>query len=68
MFLLREALGRELGDFSDFTRARQRLKIPVVLTREECQRLFAALAGTTQLMAELMYGRVKGFASRGFAC
>jgi len=56
VFLLREVFGRELGDFSDFTRARQRLHIPVVLTREECQRLFAALDGTMQLMAELMYG------------
>jgi integron integrase len=56
VFLLREVLGKELGDFSDFTRARKRLNIPVVLTREECQRLFAALDGTMQLMAELMYG------------
>jgi integron integrase len=56
VFLLREVFGRELGDFSDFTRARKRLNIPVVLTREECQRLFAALDGTMQLMAELMYG------------
>ncbi len=56
VFLLREVFGKELGDFSDFVRARPRLNIPVVLTREECQRLFAALDGTTQLMAELMYG------------
>ena len=56
VFLLREVFGKELGDFSDFTRARKRLNIPVVLTREECQRLFAALDGTMQLMAELMYG------------
>jgi integrase len=30
--------------------------VPVVLTRGECQRLFAALDGTPRLMAELMYG------------
>jgi integron integrase len=30
--------------------------MPDVLTRDECQRLFAALAGTPRLMAELMYG------------
>lgn len=55
-FLLREAWAKPLADFSDFTRARKRLNIPVVLTREECQHLFAALDGTMRLMAELMYG------------
>lgn len=56
VFLLREVYGRELGDFSDFTRARQQARIPVVLSREECRLLFAALDGSTRLMAELMYG------------
>ncbi len=56
VFLLQEVLGKQLGDFSDFTRARRRLNIPVVLTREECQRLFGAMDGTPRLMAELMYG------------
>jgi integron integrase len=56
VFLLREALGQDLGDFGNFTRARKTPRMPVVLSREECQRLFAALAGTTRMMAELMYG------------
>jgi integron integrase len=56
VFLLREALGKELGDFSDFYRARRWGRVPVVLTREECQQLFDQLTGTTRLMAELMYG------------
>ena len=56
VFLLREAGGRDLGDFGNFTRARKIDRVPVVLSREECQRLFAALEGTTRLMAELMYG------------
>ena len=56
VFLLREALGRTLGAFGDFTRARKVTRVPVVLTREECRRLFAALEGSTQLMAQLMYG------------
>jgi site-specific recombinase XerD len=56
VFLLREALAKPLADFSGFVRARKRLNIPVVLTREGCRRLVEALAGTTQLMAELMYG------------
>lgn len=56
VFLLREALERDPGEFGDFARARPSLRIPVVLSREECQRLFAALEGTLRLMAELMYG------------
>jgi hypothetical protein len=79
VFLVREALGRSLADFSDFTRGRAIKRVPVVLSRGECQQLLGALDGTTRLMAELMYGsgvrlmellrlrvRVKGFASRGF--
>ena len=56
VFLLREALQREPGDFSDFARARRHLNVPSVLTRQECERLFKELSGTTRLMAELMYG------------
>jgi integron integrase len=56
VFLLREALDRDPGDFGDFARARPTLRMPVVLSREECQRLFAALHGTPRLMAELLYG------------
>ena len=55
-FLLREALGREVGNFGDFLRARPRRSVPVVLSRSECQRLFGALDGTFRLMAELAYG------------
>jgi len=56
VFLLREVEGKELGDFSDFTRARRRLRMPVVLSREECARLFEAMEGVPKLMAELAYG------------
>ena len=56
VFLVREALGRSLADFSDFTRGRAVKRAPVVLSRGECQRLLGALEGTTRLMAELMYG------------
>jgi integron integrase len=56
VFLLLKALGRTLPDFGNFTRARKVKRLPVVLTREECQRLFSALSGTPRLMAELMYG------------
>jgi len=56
VFLVREALGRALADFGQFARGRQFRRVPVVLSRVECQRLFAALEGTSRLMAELMYG------------
>jgi integron integrase len=56
IFLIREALGRPLADFGQFQRARTLKRLPVVLSRAECQRLMAALDGTMRLMAELMYG------------
>jgi len=56
VFLAREVLGRELGDFSDYTRARARVALPVVLTREELRHLLAQLDGRTRLMAQVMYG------------
>ena len=56
VFLVRDSLGKPLGDFSDFAAARRRERMPVVLSKEECRRLFEALAGTPRLMAELVYG------------
>jgi integron integrase len=55
VFLFREVLKRDPGDFSDFTRARRGRKVPTVLTQEECRRLFDELDGTYRLMAQLMY-------------
>jgi integron integrase len=56
VFLVREALGRPLADFGDFTKARAVERVPVVLSRGECRQLMAALEATPRLMAELMYG------------
>ncbi len=55
VFLLHEGLHRQLGDI-DFRRAAPQRRIPTVLSREECKRLFAELDGTERLMAELAYG------------
>ena len=55
-FLMREALGKCLADFSGFTRARAAKRLPVVLSKGECQQLLGALEATPRLMAELMYG------------
>jgi len=56
VFLCREGLGREAGDLSGFQTSRRGPRMPTVLSRKECQRLFEALEGTPRLMAELMYG------------
>ncbi|MBI1176065.1 integron integrase [bacterium] len=55
-FYFREIEGRDPGHFGDFVRARRRVRVPVVLNRTECERLFEALEGTPRLMAELMFG------------
>jgi site-specific recombinase XerD len=55
VFLLQEALSVELGKVA-FRRSAPRERVPVVLSREECDRLFAQLNGTTRLMVELAYG------------
>ena len=56
VFLFREGLGSDPGDLSGYALSRRGARVPTVLSRQECQRLFAALPGTTRLMAELMYG------------
>ncbi|MBI2812917.1 MAG: integron integrase [Opitutae bacterium] len=55
VFLMQEALHRDLGKL-DFKRASPRVRVPIVLSKAECQRLFRQLDGTTRLMAELAYG------------
>lgn len=55
VFLMEEALHRRLGEIR-FRRAAPRVRMPVVLTKGECARLFAELDGEARLMAELMYG------------
>jgi len=56
VFLFHEALRIDLGDLSGFKRAEPSRRVPVVLTREECRRLFDRLEGTGRLMAQLAYG------------
>ena len=56
VFLYKKVLKRELGDFSDFPRARRGKRLPVVLSREEVQKLIRAMDGTEELLVRLMYG------------
>lgn len=55
IFLLQEALHQTVGEI-DFRRAAPGRKIPTVLTTQECAQLFAAMNGTSRLMAQLAYG------------
>jgi integron integrase len=55
LFLYNEVLGQELGPV-DAIRAKKPKRLPVVLSREEVERVIAAMAGTTQLVARLLYG------------
>jgi integron integrase len=56
VFLFHEALRIDLGDVSGFKRAEPGRRVPVVLSRDECRRLFVQLEGTSRLMAQLAYG------------
>ncbi len=57
LFLYRHVLGISLEDQKiDAVRANKKRKIPVVLTREEVQRVLSCMKGTSQLMAKLLYG------------
>lgn len=56
VFLYRRLFERELGQIGEVLRARRPRKVPVVLSREEVQRVLGALSGTTELMARLLYG------------
>jgi len=55
VFFMQKGLGRDLGEMN-FRRANPRQRMPTVLSREECRRLFGELEGTSRLMAELAYG------------
>jgi len=56
LFLFRNVLDRELTDISDTVRANKRRRLPVVLSRQDVQRIFSQLDGASLLMARLIYG------------
>jgi len=56
LFLFRNILHKNLSDLSDTVRARQKRRLPVVLTREEVHCLLSLLEGPYLLMAQLLYG------------
>ena len=57
VFFYKHVLERELGDAIGFVRSKKPRRLPVVLSREEIQRLFTHIASPThRLMANLLYG------------
>ncbi len=56
VFLYRDVLKKEIGDFSTFPRARMGKRLPVVCSREEVQKLLRQLDGVEGLIIRLLYG------------
>ncbi len=56
LFLYREVLNIDLPWMQDMARPRTRIRVPVVLSREEVARLLAAVDGRYRLIARLLYG------------
>lgn len=56
VFLYGAVLHVEPGNFGDIERPTRPARLPLVLTAAEAKRLLAAMSGTHQLMARLLYG------------
>ena len=56
LFLYRDVLKIDLPYSADLIRANKPKRLPVVLTKDEIQRIFQHLDGLTLLMAKLLYG------------
>ena len=55
VFVAREVFELELGDIGAFVRAKNRKRIPVVMSKDETRLLFAQLTGEKRQMAQLQY-------------
>ncbi len=56
VFLYRQVLKIELPQIEGIVRARQKRRLPVVLTREETEAVIARLSHINRLLASLLYG------------
>ena len=56
LFLYGRVLEQPQGDLQDVVRARRPARLPVVLSRDEVQRLLSGMEGTLGLIARLLYG------------
>lgn len=56
IYLYKHVLKMDVGDFSDFQRARRGFRLPVVASRKEIKAVMSRLAGRELFMAGLLYG------------
>jgi len=56
LFMYQKVVGRNLEFMEGFDRAQRRQRVPVVLSREETQRLLAAVPDKYRLFCRLLYG------------
>jgi len=56
VFLYRQVLQIDLGDFGPMERAKRPQRLPVVMTKEEVGQVLTAMSGVHGLMAKLLYG------------
>ena len=56
VFLYKQVLGIELGEFVQMERAKKPERLPTVMSTQEAARVLAAMTGTHQLRAKLLYG------------
>ena len=55
-FMYKEVLRKELGEYNNFVRAKNKKKLPVFLSQEEIVRFFQHISEQYKLPAALMYG------------
>jgi len=56
VFLYRQVLKIELGEFTDIVWAKQPKRLPIVLTKEEVKEIIDNLSGVSWLVISLLYG------------
>ena len=56
LFVFRYALRKDISGYIDAVRARQKRRLPVVLTRREVREILGKMSGEQKLMAMLIYG------------
>ncbi|MDZ4200164.1 MAG: integron integrase, partial [Kiritimatiellia bacterium] len=56
VFLYRKVVKKEIGDFSDFPRAKRGLRLPVVASRAEVKAVLDRMTGRDQLIGRILYG------------
>ncbi len=56
LFLYREVLHRDIGSIGNIPRAKQPVRLPVVLTRDEVRAVLGRLQGVSRIAGMVMYG------------